>query len=65
MKQGTFVLVTSWIFALVALLHALRFIFGGNVAIGEWNVPVWGSAVGFLIAGYLAVQGFLLKRRQP
>jgi hypothetical protein len=65
MKQGAFVLVTSSIFALVALLHALRFIFGWNVAIGEWNVPVWNSAVGFLIAGYLAVQGFALKRKQP
>jgi hypothetical protein len=65
MKQGAFVLVTSSIFALVAFLHALRLIFGWNVAIGEWTVPVWVSAVGFLIAGYLAVQGFLLKRKQP
>jgi hypothetical protein len=64
MKQGVFVLVTSSIFALVTLLHALRLIYGWNVVIGEWTVPVWVSAVGFLIAGYLAVQGFLLKRKQ-
>ena len=65
MKQAVFVLVTSSIFALIALLHALRLIYGWNVAIGEWNVPVWVSAVGFLIAGYLAVQGFALKRKRP
>ena len=65
MKQGAFVLVTSSIFALIALLHALRLIYGWNVTIGEWTVPVWVSAVGFLIAGYLALQGFLLKRTQP
>jgi len=66
MRQGAFLLVTSSIFALIALLHALRLIYGWNVAIGEWTVPVWVSAVGFLIAGYLAVQGFLLlKRKQP
>jgi len=65
MRQGAFLLVTSSIFALLALLHALRLIYGWNVAIGEWTVPVWVSAVGFLIAGYLAVQGFLLKRNQP
>ena len=65
MKQGAFLLATSSIFALIALLHALRLIYGWNVAIGEWTVPVWVSAVGFLIAGYLAVQGFLLKRNQP
>jgi len=64
-KQGTFLLVTSSIFAVIALLHVLRLIYGWGVAIGEWTVPVWVSAAGFLIAGYLALQGFLLKRRQP
>ncbi len=64
MKQGAFVLVTSSIFALMALLHALRLIYGWNVTIGEWTMPVWVSAVGFLVAGYLALQGFLLKRKQ-
>jgi len=65
MKQDAFVLVTSSIFALIALLHALRLIYGWNVMIGEWTVPVWVSAVGFLIAAYLGLQGFLLKRKQP
>ena len=64
MKQAVFVLVTSSIFALIALLHALRLIYGWSVTIGEWTVPIWVSAVGFLIAGYLAFQGFLLKRKQ-
>jgi len=64
MKQAAFVLVTSSTFALIALVHALRLIYGWNVTIGEWTVPVWVSAVGFLIAGYLALQGFLLKRKQ-
>jgi hypothetical protein len=64
MKHGAFLLATSSIFALVALLHALRLIFGWTVAIGEWTVPIWVSAAGFLIAGYLACQGFLLKREQ-
>jgi hypothetical protein len=64
MKQGTFLLVTSSIFALIALLHALRLFYGWKVTIGEWAVPVWVSAVGFLIAGYLAYQGFLFKRKQ-
>jgi hypothetical protein len=65
MKQGAFLLVTSSIFALIALLHALRVVYGWNVTIGEWTVPVWVSAVGFLIAGYLAFQAFFLKRNQP
>ena len=64
-KQRVFVLVASLIFAVVALLHALRLIYGWTVTIGEWTVPVWVSAVGFLVAGYLALQGFLLRRKQP
>ncbi len=65
MNQGAFVLLTSSIFAVIAVLHALRLIYGWNVTIGEWTVPVWVSAVGFLVAGGLALQGFLLKRKQP
>jgi hypothetical protein len=63
MNQRAFVLLTSSIFALIALLHALRLIYGWDVTIGEWTVPVCVSAVGFLIAGYLALEGFRLKRK--
>ena len=64
MKQGAFLLLTSSIFALIALVHSLRLFYGWNVTIGDWAVPVWVSALGFLIAGYLACQGFLIKRKQ-
>jgi len=63
-KQGTFLLVTSSIFALIALLHALRLVYGWRVTLGDWTVPVWVSWVGLLIAGYLAYQGFQLRSRQ-
>ena len=63
MNQRAFVVLTSSIFALIALLHALRLIYGWDVTIGERTVPVWVSAIGFLIAGYLALQGFLFKRK--
>ena len=63
MNHRAFVLLTSSIFALIALLHALRLIYGWDVTIGEWTVPVWLSAIGFLIAGYLALEGFRLKSK--
>lgn len=63
MKQSAFVLVTSSIFALSALFHALGLIYGWTVTVGAWTVPTWGSAAGFLIAGYLAFQGFRLKSK--
>ena len=64
MKQEAYLLVTSSIFALIALLHALRLFYGWKVTMGEGTVPVWVSWVGLLIAGYLACQGFLLKKKQ-
>jgi hypothetical protein len=64
MNHGAFLLVTSAIFASIALVQALRLIYGWTVTIEAWTVPIWMSAVGFVIAGYLAVQGLLLKRKQ-
>jgi hypothetical protein len=64
MKLGAFLLVTSSIFALITLLHALRLFYGWKVTLGGWTVPVWVSGVGLLIAGYLACQGFLLKNKE-
>jgi hypothetical protein len=64
MRRGAFLLVISSIFALIALLHALRLVYGWKVTIGEWTVPIWVSWAGLLIAGYLACQAFLLKRKR-
>jgi len=63
MKQGAFLLVTSSIFALIALVHALRLFYGWKVTIGNWAVPVWVSTLGFLIAGYLACQGVPVQEK--
>ena len=62
MTQRTFSLVTSILFFLVALLHALRLLQGWQVTIGNVVVPLWVSWIGLVIAVYLANQGFRLAR---
>ena len=57
MKEGAFLLVTSSIFSLIALLHALRLFYGWKVTMGEWTVPVWVSWIGLLVAGISLVKG--------
>lgn len=47
------------VFSLVAVLHLLRLIFGWEVIVVGFTVPVWFSAIGFIIAAGLA---FLLWR---
>jgi hypothetical protein len=65
MTPRVFVLVSSGLFALIAVVHALRLVYGWRVTLGEWAVPVWVSWVGLLIAGYLSYQGFVLKNKTP
>jgi uncharacterized membrane protein len=62
MTQRTFSLVTSVLFFLVALLHAVRLLRGWHVTIGDVVIPLWVSWIGLAIAAYLAYQGFQLAR---
>jgi hypothetical protein len=64
MTQRTFSLVTSVLFFLIALLHALRLLQGWQVTIGDVVVPLWVSWIGLVIAVYLANQGFRLARTE-
>lgn len=43
------------VFALVAVLQLLRFVSGWQIIVNGMNVPLWASAVAFLVAGGLAV----------
>lgn len=52
-KPATFFAVV--IFALVAMAHLLRLLFGVPVMIAGWPVPGWISVFGFIIPGALAV----------
>jgi uncharacterized membrane protein len=63
MTQRTFSVVTSGLFFLIALLHAVRLLRGWQVTIGDVVVPLWVSWIGLVIAAYLAYQGFRLASR--
>ncbi len=53
MKPFTYIAVG--VFALVALLHVLRLLFGWEATIAGLAVPLWVSLLGTVIAGGLAV----------
>jgi hypothetical protein len=52
----------SVIFCFVAIAHLLRLFIGFEVVIGAWNVPLWVSGVGLVMAGALVVWLFRLSR---
>jgi hypothetical protein len=50
-----FTTIAIVIFSLVAVLHALRLIFGWQAVIDGLVIPMWASVVGLIIAGWLAI----------
>ena len=49
-----FTKLATLIFAVVALAHLLRLIYGWVVTIVGADVPMWGSGVALVISGILA-----------
>ena len=58
MNVKTYVVVSSVIFALVAVLHLVRIVGQWTVFIDGWQVPMWASVVGVAVAGFLSFAGF-------
>lgn len=63
MSRKTYSWVTGVIFCFIALGHLARILYGWEVVLQGWKMPMGASVVGFLIAGYLAFMGFRLGRR--
>ena len=61
MTQRTFNTLAGTVFLLVAVLHALRLLFGWQAIIADWTVPMWISWAGLSVAGFLAYSAFSQK----
>ena len=62
MTQRTYIQITGILFGLIALLHIVRLINGWPAVIGVWTMPLWLSAVGIAVAGFLAWSAWRLSR---
>ena len=54
--------VTTVIFAIVAVVHALRVYNGWNVMVGPYALPIWCSVAGVIVAGVLAWSGYKMMK---
>ena len=50
-----FTTIAVVLFSLIALMQLLRFSLGWEVTVNGVMVPIWASAIAFVIAGGLAV----------
>ena len=64
MNLKSFSFIAAIVFSCVSVVHLIRFFFGGNVLIENWEVPMSISIVGFIVAAYLAYKGFQLSSRK-
>jgi hypothetical protein len=61
MNDKLFHLLAGTIFALVALLQALRIYMGWSVVIGGWSAPTWVSWIAVVVAGGLSYFALTVK----
>ena len=61
MNDKLFHLIAGTIFALVALLQALRLYMDWPVVIGGWSAPMWISWIAIIVAGGLSYFALTLK----
>jgi hypothetical protein len=56
--------ITGVIFAVVALVHLVRVFMGSTFNVMGHDVPVMGSVIGAIVAGYLAYNAFRLAQKK-
>lgn len=62
MERAQYIQWSAGIFALIAAVHVWRLFAGWEAIVAGWPVPLWVNGIAFLIAGYLAYQGWRLSR---
>jgi hypothetical protein len=63
-SQKTGLRVAAVIFGIISLVHLWRMLFAHfTVQIGSHQLPLWGSVVGFIVAGFLSIWMWRLASR--
>ncbi len=63
MTHKNYMNASGWIFAIIALVHLARTIYGWSAVVNGWQVPLWVSWIAIIVAGYLAYNAFRLGKR--
>jgi hypothetical protein len=63
MNTKAYLIVSTVIFAVVAVMHLLRLVLGWSVVLGMTSVPLWVSMLAVLVSAGVAIWGLSLMRR--
>ena len=64
MNKKMYFLISSLVFAIVAVAHLLRIINQLPVVVGTWDIPMSLSVIGLIAAGILSYCGFTLMCKE-
>ncbi len=59
MSKNISLIVAGAIFIIVAILHLVRLIVKLHITVGQWEVPMFISMVGLILAGVLGMWMFI------
>lgn len=62
MNKSSYIQITGTIFAVLAIAHVLRLLYGWEAVIAGFAVPMWLSIIAILVAGYLAYTAWSMKK---
>jgi hypothetical protein len=57
MKTKGYLIVSTLIFAVVAVMHLMRIVLGWSAQVGTFNVPFWMSILAVLVSASVAIWG--------
>jgi len=63
MNTKAYLIVSTFIFAVVAVMHLLRLVLGWSVVLGMTSIPLWVSMLAVLVSASVAIWGLTLVRR--
>ncbi len=63
MNTKSYLIVSTLIFTVVAVMHLLRLVLGWSVMLGMTSIPLWVSVLALLISAGVAFWGLSLMRR--
>jgi hypothetical protein len=63
MNTKSYLIVSTLIFTLVAVMHLIRLTLGWSVVLGMTSIPLWVSVLALLVSAGIAFWGLTLMRR--
>jgi len=63
MNTKAYLIVSTLIFTVVAVMHLLRLVLGWSVVLGMTSIPLWASLLAVLVSASIAIWGMSLASK--